>query len=90
MSDHSHLTYAIADKADIDALSQSQRDDLYSTAHGSYDSSRVSDDGLYVVVKWKTSDGLPANMESVTHTTYSHSQILQEINVDSLSNWDNQ
>lgn len=73
MPAHDHLTYAIVDKADIDALSQGARDALFATVHGCYECKRLSLDTTKMVIKWTTTDGTPANMPA--HTTYDYDGI---------------
>lgn len=73
MSHYDHLTYAIVATADIDALSQVDRDALFSTIHGCYECKRKSLDGTQMVMKWTTTDGTPANMPA--HTAYDYNGI---------------
>lgn len=71
---HAHLTYRIITAADYDALSQEQKDCMYECCHGVCETQRRSLDGTLIVVKWRTSMGVPENMPN--GTDYSHSEIL--------------
>ena len=87
MSSHNHLTYAKASKTDIDALMQTQRDELFEDVVESYDTLRLSLDNLWCILKWVTDNGSPRHIGSVSNTTYTHNEMLTLLNVTENVNW---
>ena len=87
MSSHDELTYAKVSKADIDGLTQTQRDEMFADLVQEYPPERVSEDGLWYIVKWETAHGTPAHMGSVSHTTYTYSGVMTLIDDTEFSNW---
>jgi len=74
---HNHLTYAICARSAVDVLTVEQGVALFDAVHGTYSTTRQSLDGVDMVLKWTTADGVPPNIPA--HTTYTHAGILAEM-----------